>query len=216
MAAWPLAARAQQPDRMRRIGVLLPAASDDLEFKTRVGAFLERLRELGWTIGRNMRIDTRWATTNAADIRRHAAELAALAPDVILAFGSSTVGPMMQATHTVPIVFPGSVDPVRLGLVASLARPGGNLTGINFLNAELVAKRLELLRELLPGAVRIAVLVDPTNTLTTELTLRDVKAASLAMGLQIQVLNASTSRENDAVFETFVHASWSGSGLSVA
>jgi putative tryptophan/tyrosine transport system substrate-binding protein len=105
-AAWPLAARAQQPERARRIGILVPAAADDSEFQARVGAFLQALALLGWTIGRNMRVDTRWATANAADIRKHAAELAALAPDVILAHGASAVGPLLQATRTVPIVFP--------------------------------------------------------------------------------------------------------------
>src|SRR5437879_2343702 len=103
---WPRAARAQRPERMRRIGVLLPAAADDAEFQARVGAFLQALALLGWSIDRNVRIDTRWATTNAAEIRRHATGLAALAPDVILASGSSTVGPLLQATRTVPIVFP--------------------------------------------------------------------------------------------------------------
>src|SRR6266540_5473639 len=116
-AAWPLAARAQQPDRVRRIGVLLPAAADDAEFQARVGAFLQELALLGWTIGRNVRIDTRWATTDADGIRRHAAELAALAPDVILAFGASTVGPLLQATRTVPIVFAAVADPVGAGFV---------------------------------------------------------------------------------------------------
>ena len=128
-AAWPLAARAQQRERMRRIGVLLPATADDPEFQARVGAFLQGLQQLGWTIGRNVRIDTRWATANADDIRRHAAELAALAPDVILAHGASTVGPLLQATRTVPIVFPVVADPVGAGFVDSLARPGGNATG---------------------------------------------------------------------------------------
>ena len=127
--AWPLAARAQQPERMRRIGVLLPAAADDAEFQARVGAFLQGLAQLGWTIGRNVRIDTRWAGADAAEIRRHAAELAALAPDVILAHGGATVGPLLQATRTVPIVFVVVVDPVGAGFVDSLARPGGNATG---------------------------------------------------------------------------------------
>src|SRR5438093_556218 len=125
-ATWPLAARAQQAERMRRIGVLLPAAADDAEFQTRVGAFLQGLQELGWTIGRNVRLDTRWATSNAASIRKHAAELAALAPDAILAFGASTVGPLLQETRTLPIVFPVVGDPVAAGFVESLARPGGN------------------------------------------------------------------------------------------
>ncbi len=128
-AAWPLAARAQQPDRMRRIGVLLPAAADDPAWQARIGAFLQALALLGWTIGRNVRIDTRWATTNAVEIRRHAAELATLAPDVILAGGTSTVGPVLQATRTVPTVFTMVVDPVDAGFVDSLARPGGNATG---------------------------------------------------------------------------------------
>ena len=132
-AAWPLAARAQQGERVRRIGVLLPAAADDAEFQARVAAFLQALALLGWTIGRNVRIDTRWATANAAEIRRHAAELAALAPDVILAHGASTVGPLLQATRTVPIVFPVAADPVGAGFVDSLARPGGNATG--FMNS---------------------------------------------------------------------------------
>jgi ABC transporter substrate binding protein len=124
--AWPLAARAQQPERMRRIGVLLAAAADDAEFQARIGAFLQGLQQLGWTDGRNVRIDTRWATTNADDIRRHAAELAALAPDVILAAtGTVTVAPLLQATRTVPIVFVSVIDPVGAGFVDSLARPGG-------------------------------------------------------------------------------------------
>ena len=145
-AAWPLAARAQQGERMRRIGVLLPAAADDPEFQARVGAFLQGLAQLGWTIGRNVRIDTRWATANAAEIRRHAAELVALAPDVILAHGASTVGPLLQATRTVPIVFPVVVDPVGAGFVDSLARPGGNATGFMTFEYSLSGKWLELLK----------------------------------------------------------------------
>jgi putative ABC transport system substrate-binding protein len=122
--AWPLTAHAQQGERMRRIGVLLPAAADDPEFQARVGAFLQGLQQSGWTIGRNVRIDTRWATTNTDEVRRHAAELAALAPDVILAGGSTPAAPLLQATHTVPIVFTLGVDPVGAGFVDSLARPG--------------------------------------------------------------------------------------------
>jgi len=128
-AAWPLAARAQQAARMRRIGILLNASSDDPQYQAWVGAFLQELALLGWVIGRNVRIDTRWAGVNAAEIRRHAAELAALAPDVILAHGAGPVGALLQATRTVSIVFPVVVDPVGGGLVDSLARPGGNATG---------------------------------------------------------------------------------------
>ena len=142
-ATWPLAARAQQGERMRRIGVLLPAAADDAEFQARVGAFLQALALLGWTIGRNVRIDTRWAGADAASIRGHAVELAALAPDVILAFGGSTVGPLLQATRTVPIVFPVIGDPVAAGFVDSLARPGGNATGFMSFEYSLSGKWLE-------------------------------------------------------------------------
>src|SRR5262245_48935744 len=128
-AAWPLAAHAQQSERVRPIGILMPAASDDAEFQARVGAFLQGLQQAGWSIGHNVRIETRWAGIKVDDIRRHAAELAALAPDVILAHGSSTVGPLLQATRTVPIVFSVLTDPVGAGFVDSLARPGGNVTG---------------------------------------------------------------------------------------
>jgi ABC-type uncharacterized transport system substrate-binding protein len=142
-AAWPLAARAQQGERIRRIGMLLPAAADDTEFQARVGAFLQGLQQLGWSIGRNVRIYTRWATANAAEIRRHAAELAALAPDVILAHGTSAGRPALQATRTVPIVFAAVADPVVSGLVDSLARPGGNATGFIAFEFSLAGKWLE-------------------------------------------------------------------------
>jgi putative ABC transport system substrate-binding protein len=157
-AVWPLAARAQQPERMRRVGILIPAASDDLEYQAFVGAFLQALAQLGWTDGRNVRIDTRWATTDAAEIRRHAAELAALAPDVILAPAATTVGPLLQVTRTVPIVFPAIVDPVGAGFVDSLARPGGNATGFMNFEYSIGGKWLELLKEIAPGVTRVAVL----------------------------------------------------------
>jgi ABC-type uncharacterized transport system substrate-binding protein len=160
-AAWPLCARAQQGERMRRIGILLPAAADDAEYQARVGAFLQALALLGWTVGRNVRIDTRWATANAADIRRHAAELAALAPDIILAHGASTVGPLLQATRTVPIVFPVVSDPVAAGFVDSLARPGGNATGFIVFEYSLSGKWLELLKQIAPSVTRAAVFRDP-------------------------------------------------------
>ena len=128
-AAWPLAAHAQQRERMRRIGVLLPATADDADFQSWVGAFQQALAQSGWIIGRNVRIDTRWGGGKSEDIRRHAMELVALAPDVILAHGTSTVRPLVQATRSVPIVFPIAGDPVGAGFVDSLARPGGNVTG---------------------------------------------------------------------------------------
>jgi putative ABC transport system substrate-binding protein len=159
-AAWPIAARAQQPERVPRIGILMSAAADDAVHQTWVGAFLQGLAQLGWAIGRNVRIETRWATTNAAEIRRHAAELAALAPDVILATGASTVGPLLQATRTVPIVFAIVADPVGAGFVDSLARPGGNATGFMEFEYGISGKWLGLLKEIAPGVTRVAVLRD--------------------------------------------------------
>jgi putative ABC transport system substrate-binding protein len=151
-------AGAQQAERMRRVGVLLPAAADDAGMQARIAAFHQGLEQSGWTIGRNVRIDTRWATTDAAEIRRHAAELAALAPDVILAHAATTVGPLLQATRTVPIVFPAVVDPVGAGFVDSLARPGGNATGFMNYEYSLSGKWLELLKQIAPGLTRVAVL----------------------------------------------------------
>src|SRR5712692_6009570 len=129
VAAWPLVARAQQPDGMRHIGVLMGTAADDSESQARTAAFAQGLAQLGWADGRNVQIDTRWATTNADDIRRHAAELVALAPDVIVATSSPVVGALQGATRSVPIVFVSIADPVGAGFVDSLARPGGNATG---------------------------------------------------------------------------------------
>ena len=146
-AAWPVAAHAQQAERKRRIGVLLAANADDMEFQTWVGAFLQGLQQAGWSIGQNVRIDTRWATSNAAAIHKYAAELVALAPDVILAHGASTVGPLLQATRTVPIVSPVFGDPVGAGFVDSLARPGGNVTGFVSFEYGTAVKWLELLRD---------------------------------------------------------------------
>src|SRR5262249_27508829 len=127
--AWPLVARAQQRERMRRIGILLPTTPDDAEFQTLVGAFQQGLQQAGWSIGQNLRIDTRWATRDATEIRKHAVELAALAPDAILAYGNVTIESLQSVTRTVPIVFPVAADPVATGIVETLARPGGNATG---------------------------------------------------------------------------------------
>jgi putative ABC transport system substrate-binding protein len=161
--SWPLAVRAQQGERMRRVGIILPAAADDLDFQAFVAAFLQGLGQLGWIIGRNMRIETRWAGAKADDIRKHAAELAALAPDVILAHGTSTVGPLLQATRTVPIVFPIVADPVGAGFVDSLARPGGNATGFTNFEYGIGAKWLELLKEIAPSVTRAAIIRDTEN-----------------------------------------------------
>ena len=164
---WPVAARAQQGERMRRIGMLMPATADDPEFQARVGAFLQGLQQSGWSIGHNVRIDTRWATAKAAAIRRHAAELVALTPDVILAHGASSVGPLLQETRSVPVVFPVASDPVGAGYVASLARPGGNATGFMSYEFSMSGKWLELLKEIAPAVTRVAVLRDPAITTGT-------------------------------------------------
>ena len=159
--AWPLAARAQQPERMRRIGVLLPGTSDDAEYQTRQATFLRALQQLGWSDGRNVLIDTRWAAGDANLIRKYVAELIALAPDVILTSGSATMGPLLQATRTVPIVFTTVLDPVGAGFVDSLSQPGGNATGFIAFEYGLSAKWLELLKQIEPSLTRVGILRDP-------------------------------------------------------
>jgi len=162
-AAWPLAARAQQGERVRHIGVLVPATANDPEFQARMGTFEQGLQESGWSIGRNVHIDIRWTTPNATKIRQQAAELVALAPDVIFATGGSVVAPLLQATRTLPIVFVQVPDPVAAGFVDSLARPGGNATGFTQFEYSVGAKSLELLKEILPGLTRAVVLRDPAS-----------------------------------------------------
>jgi len=158
-AAWPLAARAQQTDRVRRIGVFMNSAADDPEGQARNTAFVQALQQLGWTDGRNARIDTRWGT-DAGSTRKYAAELVALAPDVILASASTATSALQQTTRTVPIVFVTVIDPVGAGYVESLARPGGNLTGFSLFEYGLSGKWLELLKEIAPGVTRVAVIRD--------------------------------------------------------
>jgi putative ABC transport system substrate-binding protein len=208
-AAWPLAARAQQPERVRHIGVLLVAAADDAVFQARVGAFLQGLALLGWTIGHNVRIDTRWATANAAEIRRHAAELAALEPDVVLAHGGSTVGPLLQATRTVPIVFPAVVDPVGAGFVDSLARPGGNATGFMALEYSMGGKWLALLKEIAPSVTRAAVLRD-TATPTGIGLFGVIQALAPSLRIEIHPVNVRDAGEIEHAVEAFAHSSNGG------
>src|SRR5262245_61879745 len=186
-AAWPLAARAQQPT-MPVIGVL-NATSPEANVG-RLAAFRQGLKEAGYVEGENVAIDYRWAQGQNDRLPALAAELARRPVAVIAAAAAtSVVLAAKAATATIPIVFAVGEDPVRLGLVASLARPGGNLTGINFFNVELIAKRVELLRELVPTATRVAVLVNPAEANNARTTLKDVEAAARAMGLQIQVLD---------------------------
>jgi putative tryptophan/tyrosine transport system substrate-binding protein len=199
--AWPLSARAQQ-QAMPVIGFLHSASPDGNA--DRVRAFRQGLKEVGFVEGENVLVEYRWADNQIERLPALAAELIRQRVVAIAAIGVPATFAAKAATTTIPVVFLVPEDPVRLGLVESLARPGGNLTGINWFPSELSGKRLELLRELVPGAARIVVLVDPAMTTTNGSTLRELEAAARSLGLQIQVHNASTSREIDTVFESFV------------
>jgi putative tryptophan/tyrosine transport system substrate-binding protein len=204
-ATWPLAARAQPSERMRRVGVLLPSASDDAEFQARLAALEQGLQQSGWNIGRNVRIDTRWATANAAEIRRYAAELVALAPDVIVAVGASTVGPLLQATRTVPIVFPFAADPVGAGFVDSLARQGGNATGFISFGFSLSGKYLELLKEIAPGMTRVAVLRDAAIS-TGIGQFGVIQALAPALGVDVSPINVRDAGEIERTITAFAQS----------
>jgi putative ABC transport system substrate-binding protein len=197
---WPLAARAQQA--MPVIGFLHPSSPSAEAYRLR--ALRQGLKDAGFIEGENVAIESRWADDQLDRLPTLATDLVQRRVAVIVTSGIPSILATKAATTTIPIVFVLGEDPVRLGLVASLARPGGNLTGINVLLTELAAKRLELLRELVPSAARVAVLVNPANATTTESTLRGVEPAARAMGLRIQVLNASTIREIDAAFAALV------------
>jgi ABC-type uncharacterized transport system substrate-binding protein len=208
-AAWPLAAYAQQPERMRRIGVLMPMADDNPEGRARIAAFLQGLQQWGWTVGGNVRIDIRWATANADGIRRHAAELAALAPDVILAFGASAVGPMLQATRTVPIIFPVAADPVGAGFVDSLARPGGNATGFLGFEYGLSGKWLALLKEIAPSVTRAAVIRDPAITAGIG-QFAAIQSVAPLVGVEVSALNVRDAGEIERAVTAFARSANGG------
>ena len=202
-AAWPLAARAQQA-AMPVIGFLNSGSSE--AYRDRLRGFRQGLKDTGYSEGENVVVEYRWADNQIDRLSVLAAELVRRRVTVITAAGGPAAALAAKAaTTTIPIVFSAAEDPVRLGLVDSIARPGGNLTGVNIFIGEVVAKRLELIRELLPAAARVAVLINPADDASAGTQLRDVEAAARAMGLQIRVLNASTSREIDAVFANFKH-----------
>jgi putative ABC transport system substrate-binding protein len=203
-AAWPLVAGAQQRERVRSIAILLGAAADDPEFQARVGVFQQALALLGWIMGRNVRIDTRWATANAAEIRRHAAELAALTPDVILADGGATLDPLLQVTRTVPIVFAAVADPVGAGFVDSLARPGGNATGFMTFEFSTSGKSLELLKQMAPSMTRAAVLRDPIGTGTSQFAAIQTTAQSLRV--EVNPVNLRDADEIEHAVAAFARA----------
>jgi putative tryptophan/tyrosine transport system substrate-binding protein len=208
-AAWPLAARAQQAERMRRIGVIETLTADDEESLARKAAFLQGLQQLGWTDGRNVRIEARGAQGDADQIRRHAAELVALAPDVILAGGTANVGPLLQATRTVPIVFVNVADPVGAGFVNSLARPGGNATGFIQFEYSLSGKWVELLKQIAPGVTRAAVLRDPAITAGIG-QFAVIQAVAPSLGVEVSPVNVREAGEIERTVAAFAGASNGG------
>jgi putative tryptophan/tyrosine transport system substrate-binding protein len=206
--AWPLAARAQQGERMRRIGVLLPVAADDTAAQAFYAAFVQGLQQLGWTDGRNVRIDTRWGAGNAADFPKYATELVALAPDVILATGVS-VEPLLQATRTVPIVFTIVPDPVGSGFVDSLSRPGGNATGFLMFEYSLCGKWPELLKEIAPGVTRAAVLRDAAVTAGIG-QFAVIQSVAPSVGMEVSPVNLRDAAEIERAVAAFAHAANGG------
>lgn len=208
-AAWPLSARAQQSDQMRRIGVLLPGSADDPEIQARVAAFLQKLQQLGWIDGRNAKIDYRLGASDAERMRRHVGELVALAPDVILANGTSAVGPLLEATRSVPIVFVQVSDPVGAGYVASLARPGGNATGFALFEYGMSGKWLELLKEVAPGVTRAAVLRDATAP-TGIAQLAALHSVAPSLGVVVSPLNVRDPEDIERSIPEFARAANGG------
>jgi len=208
-ATWPLAARAQQGARMRRIGVLANLAAEDPQTQTRHAAFLQALQQLGWTVGRNVRIDYRWTAGKIEEIRRHAAELAALAPDVIVAPGTASMGSLLQATQTVPIVFILVSDPVGAGYVASLARPGGNATGFAQYDYSLSAKWLKLLKQIAPAVTRVAVVRDPAITAGIGLW-GAIQSVSPSLGVEIIPVNVRDVLEIERAVAVFARSANGG------
>jgi putative ABC transport system substrate-binding protein len=196
-AAWPLAVHAQQRERMRRIGVLMASDADDRAHQALVATFLQRLQQFGWTASRNLHIDTRWSAGKADDIRKHTAELVALAPEVILAGGGTVVPSLLQATRTVPIVFVQVVDAVGAGFVDSLARPGGNVTGFISFEYGLSGKWLELLKQIAPRVTRVGVVRDATIAAGTGL-FGAIQGMAPSLGVEVSPLNVRDALRSNA------------------
>ncbi|HEX2344298.1 MAG TPA: ABC transporter substrate-binding protein [Vicinamibacterales bacterium] len=204
-AAWPLAARAQQPERMRRVGALMNTAADSADGQARFAAFVHGLQQLGWTDGRNARLDVRWAAGDPERIRRYAAELVALAPDVILATGGTNLGPLRQVSRTVPTVFTGVSDPVGAGFVDSLARPGGNATGFISFEWNISGKWLELLKEIAPGVTRAAVLRD-TELGPGASQFAVIQAVAPSLRVEVKPVNVGGAAEIERAVAAFARA----------
>jgi putative ABC transport system substrate-binding protein len=208
-AALPLAARAQQPDPMRRIGVLMSVPEHDMEYQAYTNAFQEELQKLGWTEGRNVRIDYRWGAGNADNIRKYAAELAALVPDAIVAGGTAALAPLLQATRTVPLVFVFVVDPVGAGLVDSLSRPGGNATGFVQFEYSLSGKWLELLKQIAPGVTRAAVLRDPAITAGVG-QFAIIQSVAPSVGVEVSAINLRDAGKIERAVTAFARSANGG------
>jgi ABC-type uncharacterized transport system substrate-binding protein len=220
-AAWPIVALAQKGERMRRIGVLPGAGDrDDPRLRPNISAFVQTLQQLGWTDGRNVKIDYRWPAGDADKARKYAAELVALAPDVILTVSSVTLAPLLQTTRTVPIVFTGVVDPVGSGFVTSLSQPGGNVTGFMLFDYDLSAKWLELLKQIAPSVTRAAILRD--STLPTGIgQFAVIQSVSRSTGVEVSPINLRDADEIEPALEAFARPGncgliVTGSPLSVA
>jgi putative tryptophan/tyrosine transport system substrate-binding protein len=208
-AAWPLAARGQQGDRMRRVGVLIPGASEDPVFQARLAAILEGLQQLGWVDGRNVRIDTRLGAGDADLLRKHAAELVALGPDVVMAYSSNAVPPLLQLTRAVPIVFAVVADPVGAGYVESLARPGANVTGFTGYEFALSGKWLELLKEVAPRVTRAAILRDPAIA-AGPAEFAAIQAVAPSFGVELRPLDVRDAGEVERTITAFAQGANGG------
>jgi putative ABC transport system substrate-binding protein len=200
-ATWPFAARAQQPEPMRRIGILTGIAGEDAQTKVRITAFLQELQKFGWTEGRNLRIDLRGGAGNIVDTRKYAEELVALAPDVILASGATPVALLLEATRTVPIVFTIVVDPMGAGFIEKLSRPGGNATGYMMFDYSLSGKWVELLKQVAPGVTQAAVLRDSSSAGVGQFAV--IQAVAPSLGLEVSAINVSDAREIDRAVTAF-------------
>ena len=200
-ATWPFAARAQQPEPMRRIGILTGIAGEDAQTKVRITAFLQELQKFGWTEGRNLRIDLRGGAGNIVDTRKYAKELVAIAPDVILASGATPVALLLEATRTVPIVFTIVVDPMGAGFIEKLSRPGGNATGYMMFDYSLSGKWVELLKQVAPGVTQAAVLRDSSSAGVGQFAV--IQAVAPSLGLEVSAINVSDAREIDRAVTAF-------------
>jgi putative ABC transport system substrate-binding protein len=210
--AWPLAARAQQPERMRRIGVLMHTGADEPEAQARLAAFMQGLQELGWAVGRNTRIDYRWSGGDLARLRKDAADLVTLSPEVILAGVGATTPTLQDATRTVPIVMAQGIDPVGAGYVDSISRPSGNVTGFIQFEYSLAGKWMELLKEVAPGVTRVGVLREPGSAGVGQWTM--IQAVAQSMGVELKPIELRNAKEIERAVSTFAHSP--NAGLIVA